>query len=263
MCNRVIKTVIFPCTFSDHNLIGVVLSVSPIEHPKSYWKCNAKLLQDVSFCSKFVFFWEDWRGRKQQFESLKQWWENGKAQIKMFCQQYTALSTGRLKSAVGALEEKFLEIARKITGQNEFLLNQELTCMRRELGTLLQDRAGVLVQARHTHLKDVDAPTSFFFNLERRVGESKQMLCLHLRDGRISHDVGEMREAVVDFYEKLYGAEATDQQQADLLLEDLPTLGEVQRGEIGGRVSLQELTKAVQQMNSGRAPGVDGRPVNF
>ena len=76
----------------------------------------------------------------------------------------------------------------------------------------------------------MDAPTSFFLNLERRVGESKQMLCLRLRDGRISHDVGEMREAVVDFYEKLYGAEATDQQQADLLLEDLPTLGESAEG---------------------------------
>ena len=152
MCNRVIKTVIFPCTFSDHHLIGVVVSVSPIVHPKSYWKCNSKLLQDVSFCSKFVVFWEEWRGRKPQFESLKQWWENGKAQIKMFCQQYTAFSTGRLKSAVGALEENILEIERKITGQNEFLLNQELTCMRRELGTLLQDRASGALVWPGTHI---------------------------------------------------------------------------------------------------------------
>ena len=161
-------------------------------------------------------------------------------QRKIFCQQYTAFSTGRLKSAEGALEEKILEIERKITGQNEVLLNQELTCMQRELGTLLQDRAsGALVRARHTYLKDMDAPTSFFFNLERRVGESKQMLCLCLHDGRISHDVE--REAVVDFYEKLYGAEATDQQQAP------NSWG----GAEGGNRWHGELTKAVQQMNSG------------
>ena len=62
---------------------------------------------------------------------------------------------------------------------------------------------------------------------------------------------------------ELYGVEAADQQQAALLLEDLPTLGEVQMAEIGGMVSLQELTNAVRKMNSGRAPGVDGLPMGF
>ena len=53
------------------------------------------------------------------------------------------------------------------------------------------------MRARYAFLKDIDAPSSFFFSLEKRVRERKQMHCLKLPDGRLSYDRGEKMEAAV------------------------------------------------------------------
>jgi hypothetical protein len=49
-------------------------------------------------------------------------------------------------------------------------------------------------------LKEMDAPSSFFFVLERQSGEAKCMHCLRLSDGRVITVVGEMGEQTVEFY---------------------------------------------------------------
>ena len=49
----------------------------------------------------------------------------------------------------------------------------------------------------------------------------------------------------------------TDQHQVDILTRNLPRLREHHRADLDSVLSLEELTAAVQQMTSGRAPGVD------
>jgi hypothetical protein len=66
----------------------------------------------------------------------------------------------------------------------------------------------------------MDAPSSFFFGLERQSGEAKGMHCLRLSDGRVTSVVGEMRE----FYTELYRAEVCDPMCAQVLFAGLPKL---------------------------------------
>lgn len=56
-------------------------------------------------------------------------------------------------------------------------------------------------------IKEMDAPTFFFFNLERSVSHAKQMFCLHLLDGMVTTDQGEMRRDTMDFYSTFYRVE--------------------------------------------------------
>ncbi|KAJ4945594.1 hypothetical protein JOQ06_023275, partial [Pogonophryne albipinna] len=44
---------------------------------------------------------------------------------------------------------------------------------------------GALIRACFTSMRDIDAPTTLFFNLERSVGQRKQMVCLRLPDGQM------------------------------------------------------------------------------
>ena len=77
-----------------------------------------------------------------------------------------------------------------------------------ELSSFLQERAkGALVLSRFLQLKDVDAPSSFFFNLERSEAQRKQMSCLMLPGGSATTDPAEMRSHAVGFYADLFGAE--------------------------------------------------------
>ncbi|KAJ3603243.1 hypothetical protein NHX12_030985, partial [Muraenolepis orangiensis] len=56
-----------------------------------------------------------------------------------------------------------------------------------ELSSFLQERVkGALVRCRFLEIKEMDAPTPFFFNLERSVAQRKQMSCLKLPGGRVT-----------------------------------------------------------------------------
>lgn len=94
--NRVVECSFFPVGFSDHHMVLMSLVLSKSSRKSSYWHFNAKLLQDVNFCKHFEGFWECWKKKKHTFDKLRQWWEIGKTQIQMFCQQYTVNSTNMI-----------------------------------------------------------------------------------------------------------------------------------------------------------------------
>ncbi len=96
---------ISPIGFSDHHLIFDFSKYGTVPRKPSYWHFNAKLLQDAAFSEYFVSFWNYWREKKNGFENLKQWWEVGKTQIKLCCQQYTAYCTTNQRETIKAWKE--------------------------------------------------------------------------------------------------------------------------------------------------------------
>ena len=109
----------------------------------------------------------------------------GKVQIRLFCQQYTALSSSEARRVLGELESCISEMEVEIMGQGNVGLQANLAELRRDLGSFFQVKAkGALIRARFSMLKEMDAPSSFFFGLERR------MHCLWLSDGRVTSVVG-------------------------------------------------------------------------
>ena len=96
---------------------------------------------------------------------------------------------------------------------------------RQQLNSFLQEKAkGALIQDRFQQLRDIDAPTTFFFNLERSVAQGKQMVCLRLLGGNLTSEPADMRKHAVDFYTDLFGAEECDGEAVADLLQDLPQL---------------------------------------
>jgi len=107
---------------------------------------------------------------------------------------------------------------------------------------------GAFVRARFSHIRDIDGPTTFFFNLERKVCQEKQMLCL-------IHDPSEMSTFVVDFYSKLYDMEMTDLHSKTELFDLIPNLTPEHKEDLECILSFQEVTKAVQELSIGKSPG--------
>ncbi len=151
-----------------------------------------------------IFLGEHWRKEKNSFENLKQWWDIGKIQIKMFCQQYTANSSNRVKNVIETLEKQINLIESQLMDTYDSTLYSNLQKKKGELSLVLNERVkGALVRSRFLSLAEMDAPTSFFFNLESRVAQQRQMPCLKLPDGRVTSNVLEMRNHAVDFYSNL------------------------------------------------------------
>ena len=72
-----------------------------------------------------------------------------------------------------------------------------------------------------------------------------------------------MRQEAIHFYTKVFGASECDLNSQDKIVEGLPQLEESEEVALDSPISLEEMTKAAQQLSCGRAPGIDGLPPDF
>ncbi len=151
-----------------------------------------------------------------------------------------------------------------MNNNNEAVQCGGLNKKRQELSSLLHEQAnGALIRTRYCSVKDMDAPSTFFFNLERKHVQQKMMCHLRRADGSVTSDPTEMRRLAEDFYKELYKAESCDTECTEDLLKDLPQLEEIQKKILDNLITFQELTEAMRELSKGRLPGIDGLPVEF
>ncbi|KAL0148760.1 hypothetical protein M9458_055938, partial [Cirrhinus mrigala] len=63
---------------------------------------------------------------------------------------------------------------------------------------------GALVRSRFQSVNQMDAPSRFFFSLERKNGQSRAIHALRSESGRFLTDPAEIRKRAASFYENLY-----------------------------------------------------------
>lgn len=92
-------------------------------------------------------------------------------QIKNFCQQYNAHNTENLKMKMKILEQKILQ--QSYNNEGDRLLSADII---KENKSLLKDlleeqEKETLVRTRYIKHNEMDAPTAFFFGLEKKSKE--------------------------------------------------------------------------------------------
>ncbi len=88
-----------------------------------------------------------------------------------------------------------------MNNNNDGNVQNEHLKKKKELGSLLQEQVkGALIRARICSIKDMDAPSSYFFHLEKKSVQQKQMYHLRRPDGVITSDPVEIRKLALNFY---------------------------------------------------------------
>lgn len=91
-----------------------------------------------------------------------------------------------------------------------------------ELADLLDTRAqGALVRSRFQSISEMDAPSRFFFSLEKKNCQKKSIQCLRSVDGKDLTGDSDIRKRAVSFYRELYACECGEDQSTNHLLSDL------------------------------------------
>ncbi len=255
---RFYNSSIVPSSLSDHHYISVAVSVLSSKTHKSHWHFNNRLLQDHSFIHSFNLFWQSWREERCSFSLLSQWWDMGKVHIKLFCQQYTVHNTRTLKEKMKSLEEDILRQSSHDDSADSIERNTFL------LKTLLEEQGKTaLLRTRYSQLNEMDAPSAFFFGLEKKPRKQKYFHKLNLSQGGVTTDQQEIRTHALAFYEDLYCAELCDGAATEQILCDLPHLSEEDQQTLDNPISFAELSLAVQELNPGKSPGLDGLSAEF
>ncbi|KAK3522640.1 hypothetical protein QTP86_028630, partial [Hemibagrus guttatus] len=221
---------------------------------------------DVDMADEPVFKVPNKRKKQEKaaFSSLQLWWDFTKAQIKVFCQQYTLNVTRDIVRSLKALEIEIVELQRlEATGDRGHI--EALKSKKAKMNDLLDITAqGALVRSRFKSAAEMDAPSKFFFSLEQKNGQKRFIHAVRTESGDLLSESTEIRKQTVSFYSKLYSSEWSGAQVVeDSFLVGLPKLSERAARELDRELSLEELHEALQRMENGRASGIDGLPAEF
>lgn len=255
---------IIPVSFSDHSLVQCFLTLGSIKPKSAMWHFNNRLLIDMEFRDIFRFFWNEFRTTKSDFQSLQQWWDFGKTQIKQLSQQYSYNITKELTRSMVKLEDDIKKLQESIgTEQNQELI-EILNRKKKELAGILDLKAqGALIRSRFKNIEWMDVSSKFFFNLERKNGQKRCIHVLRSKEGALLSDHTEIRKRAVEFYKELYSSELLHRPNTNVFIEDLPQVTEEANSDLCREITLEELEKALQGMECGRAPGIDGLSIDF
>lgn len=253
---------ISPTSMSDHHFVYMSMSVLSTKPYQAHWHFNSRLLHDHIFVHSFDLLWKSWREERFSYASLNQWWDLGKVQIKNFCQQYTAHNTENLKMKMKILEQEILQ--QSYINEGGGLLSADIIKANKSLlkDLLDEQEKETLVRTRYVKHNKMDAPTAFFFGLQKKPREQTFFHKLKLSNGSETTDQREIIASAISFYENLYQSEHCEEGAVEELL-DLPQLLTTERKELEGFLSFSELSSAVLGLNSGKYPGLDGLSAEF
>ncbi|TKS65192.1 putative 149 kDa protein ORF 2 [Collichthys lucidus] len=133
------------------------------------------------------------------------------------------------------------------------------------LANLLDTKVqGALVRSRVQNITEMDAPSGFFFALEKKHGQKKAILSLLSDTGEELNEPGQIRQRAVEFYSSLFTSEY---EENDTLCEgfcsELPQVSTEINSQLERPLEMEELHTALQSMQGQRSPGVDGLTVEF
>ncbi|KAK3535352.1 hypothetical protein QTP70_009669 [Hemibagrus guttatus] len=118
---------------------------------------------------------------------------------------------------------------------------------------------GVLVRSRFKSATEMDAPSKFFFSLEKKNGQKRFIHALRTDSGELVTDPTEIRKQTVSFYSKLYRSElAAVQEVEEDFVRNLPKMTKESAKELDRELTLKELEVALNSMQNGWSPDIDG-----
>ena len=133
-----------------------------------------------------------------------------------------------------------------------------------ELESIIKDESqGALIRSRFNMINKIDKGTTFFFNLEKKNGKSKQMTHLILDNGNVIDNPEVISQHVRDYYSDLFTPKLVVKEKQQVLLSCMKQLSDEQRIMCGEPITFKELTIAMNTLVINKSPGIDGFPVNF
>lgn len=116
---------------------------------------------------------------------------------------------------------------------------------------------GALVRSRFQSISEMDVPSQFFFNLEKKNGQKNRIFNVYGLDPTRDSDI---QKRAVSFYKELYACECGADQSTNLFLSQMT---EDSCAGLVHFLTTDELFNALQSIKNGEAPDLDGLPVEF
>ena len=229
-----------------------------------YCKLNTSILDDPEYVKLVTDAWLVWRLSIPRFPPLGKWWDEGKSRIKgltirYYCRKSLASSANkdRLVNLIQHLQNKVDAGVTSCVGPLQSALSQLAS-----LDSLAAK--GEQVRSRIRWVEEGESSSAYFFRLEKKRSTDRLISALRDPDGSIASSPSALCASLRSFYSCIFTASPTDPLIQSSLLRNLTaTLPRDQASHCEGSLTPSEVLKALKGMARGKAPGLDGLPMEF
>jgi exonuclease III len=267
---------------SDHSIIELNLTLSNFHQGKGLWKFNCSLLKNkeyVDLVNKVIDETKEMYcipvyNRNQLYNILD---EDIQFTI------YDELFLDTLLMSIRGESIKFASREKKKRLNQESKLKQEIENLeknydisnkdqleqnRRELENIRANKMeGILIRSRVQYLKHREKPTKAFLSIEHKNYIDKTIRQLEDHKGNIINNQEQILECVQNYYSDLYKHqdENIDEQEIDKFMKDIEiaNLSQENSLKLEGKLKIEEISFALNNMKNNKTPGSDGFPCDF
>ena len=205
-------------------------------------------------------FLQDWKLQKGRYPDLRSWWDIGKCHIRDITVEF-ATSKPREKR----LQRTNLAHQLSLAEQRPVHSAGVITDLRRQIRVIDEEfLSGVIVRSKEQWVEQGEKPTKYFFSLEKKRQQKKEMTELNSSAGILLSEGEDIRKEMNNFYQDLFSEGEVDLEAQDWLLHQLNiSLNKQKQTSCEGLLTVEECREALYGMNTGKSPDVDGLTAEF
>lgn len=251
---------------SDHATVSMEIHLGRFERC-SRWRLQVYLLQDPVFV-KFVESCIDRYFELNTDETTASIrWEAFKAYIRGEIISYTSSKTKRHTRELRTLENQIKKAEIEIYNNNDPEKLHNLSVMRASYDKLTTDKvAKSLMWTKQTYYDQGEKAGKLLAWRIKKMQAERAIASVKTMSGNLTRDPLEINNNFRDFYKLTYKSEYPENKEAqNTFLDQLQfrTISEEEKITLDSQITITDLCEAIGDINSGKAPGPDGLPIEF
>ena len=211
---------IFPVAIkSDHNLIFIKFKVLKKEIGPSYWKFNASLLQDESFCKSMESLIDQKWHEHSDIENVNVRYDLLKYEIQNFTSKFAKKQAQKRRDAENAYMNK-LKHFQNILQYRNLLEFEKLEMDQAKFGleSLLEYKGrGSWIRSRVNVIEKDEKSNKYFFSSEKISHDKKTVKYVYRSDGSMLTNQKDLLGEIKNYYSNLYTSSYNDQPDFHIL----------------------------------------------
>ena len=252
-------------SFSDHSIVTLCCDFSNIDRGPGLYILNNSVLIDKEYCKQVQRIIQNQLSCSLYREDKSTFWDNLKYKIKTFSRNYGRKSKSEKYRKINSLQKKLEQEFRRAS----IVPNHDMSVivdLEQQLADYELERCqGAALRSRAQWTHDSDRNTNYFLRLEKHRQENKVIRSVTTNSGHCVSDGKSVLEEVRLFYSDLYKYDDIEQNALNEMLCSLDgnVLNEVDVEFCDNRITMSELTEALNGMSKNKTPGNDSLTVSF
>ena len=241
-------------TFTDHKGILIVLGDREVRRFSPHWKFNDLLLENQQFLETVRQTIKYTTENNNSDINIRL--DNLRIAIKKIAQHFGKIIKKEREITIDKLENRLINSPDLIKlNENEYY---ETKKQLEELYNIKYNGAKI-----RSKIKNLEKPIKSFLNLENNIQKNKLINEIIDMDGNLIKDKTEIATSFKDFYQDLYSEETADNDVQKTYLKHCKKLDDEDRDFIDADININDLKKALNDMNENASPGPNGLTVKF